>query len=265
MNPREDRTEAIDRESRRKYSGEKYNPQTIMKSATVKSGDDYFDLLTRRKVEILLPYVEGRRVLDLCCATGQTLFAIANRIAYGVGLDFSMPFLEASERERRASKYEHLRFACGNARQLPLRNESVDVVYSFASLYGIPRLGDTMREIGRVLVPKGIAVFDLGNLHSLNTLVCRAHKEIAPPCHVSLGTMRRAMSDAGLRIVEHRAFQMLPYWGSKPKALRPLLVPFWKRLAARTLRGRMLDEWIAKLPLARSLAFRHLFVCRKER
>ena len=39
--------------------------------------------------------------------------------------------------------------------------------------------------------------------------------------------------------------------------------PFFGARVPRRVGGRMLDEWVAGLPGVRSLAFRHLFVCRK--
>lgn len=67
----------------------------------------------------------------------------------------------------------------------------------------------------------------------------------------------------GLKIVEHRAFQLLPLWAGKPRWLWPLLHPVWKRLMSKRLAGRMLDEWISGKPLFRRFAFRQLLVCEK--
>jgi SAM-dependent methyltransferase len=119
-------------------------------------------------------------------------------------------------------------------------------------------------EISRVLEPGGIALFDMGNRCSLNEWVGRAHTETAAMCNLRVSEMRRMINEAGLEIVEHHALQILPFWGNKPKWLRPLLKPFWKNLFAKRIAGKMLDQWVCALPGFKHVAFRHFFICRKK-
>lgn len=106
-------------------------------------------------------------------------------------------------------------------------------------------------------------MLDLGASRSLNTVCCKAYPEIAPSFHIPRSRMRHILRSEGLEIVEHRAFQILPYWADRPAWLWPLLHPFWKRLMQRKVAGRMLDEWVSNLPLIRNFAFRHLIVAKK--
>ncbi len=76
--------------------------------------------------------------------------------------------------------------------------------------------------------------------------------------------MKRLLQAANLSIVDHRAFQILPLWGNRPKWLRPLLHPLWKRTLQKQVRGKMVDQWISNLPMMKNLAFRHIIVCRKQ-
>ena len=72
------------------------------------------------------------------------------------------------------------------------------------------------------------------------------------------------LSQNGLSVIEHRAFQILPLWADRPGWLWPLLHPKWKKLMAHRVRGRMIDEWISNLPGLKSLAFRHIIVAEKR-
>jgi hypothetical protein len=75
--------------------------------------------------------------------------------------------------------------------------------------------------------------------------------------------MRGILRKSKLRIVEHRAFQLLPLWGDRPRWLYPILAPFWNRLMRKRVRGKMIDEHISNISFLKLLAFRHIFVCEK--
>lgn len=248
--------------TRKKFSGQAYSPETICRQE-VKGSREYFDVLLALRMDLLRPYLRQARVLDLCCATGEHLLDLAPEMGAGIGLDFSHPFLRKALRRRSTLGCPSIQFAEGNARQLPFRDGAFDLVYSFSSLYLIPRAGEILQEVSRVLRPGGLCVLELGNLYSLNTLVCRARPDLAAPHHISVTEMKGLLARAPLRVIRHRAFQILPFWGRGPFWLKPLLHPAWKRLLQRRAGGRMLDEWISNLPGLRRLAFRHIFVCQK--
>jgi ubiquinone/menaquinone biosynthesis C-methylase UbiE len=65
-------------------------------------------------------------------------------------------------------------------------NSSFDLVYCFSSLYYIPKVGEVIHEVSRVLTFRGKCVVDFGNLYSLNTIVCNAYPDLAHPCHISV-------------------------------------------------------------------------------
>jgi len=249
-------------DARRKYSGAAYSPDEIMRAGRGPASD-YFAQLDRIKRDVAGRCARGRRTLDLCCATGDHLLHHSETLPVGVGVDFSLPFLERARTQARERERRNAFFLCANARRLPFPDASFGCVYSFSCLYHIPQLGEALREIGRVLEPGGAATFDLGNRRSLCTVVSRAHAETAAPHHVAVSEMGRLIREAGLEVVSHRAWQILPMWGAKPRWLRPLLHPVWKVLLERRAAGRMLDEWVCRIPGVGRLAFRHLFVCRK--
>lgn len=255
-------TKRIEAEARRKYSGAFYDPATLVRSPG-EAPEGYFDRLLALKIELVRRFGSGRRTLDLCCATGEHLVEVLDLVSEGFGLDFSMPLLERAVTRRSDDGNAQGLFLCGNARQLPLASGRFGLVYSFSSLYIVTRVEDCVAEIGRVLEPGGVAILEFGNLRSLNTLVCRAHSETSAPCHIGFERMGAMLRDCGFEILEHRAFQILPMWGEKPRWLRPLLGPWARGLMERVVGGKMVDEWICGLPLVKRLAFRHVFVCRR--
>jgi ubiquinone/menaquinone biosynthesis C-methylase UbiE len=260
--PRDIDASKIESENRAKYSGKTYSQDTICRVAAADSRD-YFDVLLHVRMSLVQSHADHARVLDLCCATGDHLLAFAGYVTQGVGIDFSHPFLEKANHTKNANGFTNVAFVEANAREVPIRDGCFDIVYCFSSLYCIPRVGEVINEVSRLLKAGGKCVLELGNLYSLNTIVCNAYPELAHPCHIPVWEMRRLLRGADLTILEHRAFQILPLWGDRPRWLRPLLKPVWKRILQKQVRGKMLDEWISNLPVLKNFAFRHIFLCQK--
>lgn len=254
---------AIERETREKYSGSFYQPDAICLDEEA-PGNDLFSRMLAAKMETVRAWLGDGPVLDLCCANGASLIGLASGERLCVGADFAVPALKHGDCERIRRAAPRLSFLAANARKLPFADNVFATVYCLASLYHIPQAGEAVAEIGRVLRPGGAAVLDFGNLHSLNTVVCNAYPEFAQPCHAKLSDIRCWVREAGLSVVQRRAFQIFPYWGEKPGWLRPLLRAGVKRAFERDINGRTLDERVSSLPLLNRLAFRHLWVCLKE-
>ncbi len=248
----------IEAATRRKYSGAVYQPETISKSV-VHNPSDYSARMLALKFELIRQYCLGDPLLDVCCSTGVHLEALSGGRRLAAGVDFSFPFL-AHARQRRGGA---MVLVCANARALPFRSASIGSAYALSSLYHIPDAGEVIAEISRVLRPGGRCVLDMGNSTSLNTIVCRAYPELAEPCHMPVETMRRMILGAGLRVLVHRRFQILPMWGDRPARLGWLLSPRLARVMTTMVAGKMLDEWISSLPGLRQFAFRHVLVCEK--
>lgn len=225
---------------------------------------EYFAKLAARRLGLVRARYTGGPVLDLCCGAGDYLLPAAGFVEDVTGVDFSPELLAAARRRIAKQGLANARCLAGNARALPLRDASVRLAFTFSSLYYIPRVEQVVAECARVLCPGGFAILEFGLRYSLNTIVCRAHPELAAPCHVPLRHVHGALRAAGLVAEADHAFQILPLWGDRPRWLRPLLHPLWKRILGAQLRGRMLDEWISGCRGLRRLAFRHIVVCRKR-
>ena len=228
------------------------------------NSQEYVDRLLADKLETVRRHTRPGLLVDLCCATGEHLFALENVSTDCLGIDFSRPFIQKALEEAQGRALTHIRFEVGDAKSLALADASVATLYSFSALYAIPGIERVFSEVGRVMMPGGRCVLDLGNSRSLNSYCVRAYTELPPTFHLTISEMKRLCEVNNLHIVEHRRFQLLPLWADRPRWLWPLLHPVWKRIMSRRIRGRMLDEWLCRLPVLRNFAFRHILVCEKK-
>ena len=101
--------------------------------------------------------VEGARVLDVACGTGDLALALASAGAASVvGLDFCRPMLEIARRKA-AVESRPLPFVEGDALRLPFADESFDVVTIAFGLRNLAGVEEGLRELLRVLRPGGRA------------------------------------------------------------------------------------------------------------
>lgn len=228
----------------------------------------YDRALVRMRFAALERYGTGKDVLDLCCGTGSYLIPMLGRLRSAVGVDVSEKMLAGFWAALGDAAPAHLRIFEADAATLPLDDASIDFVWSFASLYYVPNVAGALQEVGRVLRPGGYAALELGNLHSIATMICHVfhrHRGWARPYHIPYRTMLALLRDAGLDIVEARAFQTLPMFGVPRRYwfLAPMTSARWKSLLGISVRGRMLDDWMGSSWPLRYIAFRHWFLVRK--
>lgn len=253
----------LERDTLVKYSDEQiYNPQTISRSL-LDVGQDYGSRLLWEKATTLLRYIEGKRVLDLGCGNGRHLSEIADRVATGIGVDFSLPFIRQARKTFNPGGNVH--WVVSDGRRIPIAPATIDTIFSFAAIYNVDDIGALYAEVANILAPGGVAVLEVGNARSISSMVARqkCYADIAQHSSRTLPEHLRALKENGFAILEMRSFQLLPMWGDPPRGLRWMRSPRLERLMLKTVGGRMVDEWLSGLPLLRSLAFRHLIVCRK--
>ena len=111
------------------------------------------DVRWRRKAVRLLDPQPGWRVLDLATGTGDFAFETASRVPARVtGVDLSVPMLRVGLRKRGNSPVDLL---CGDAEDLPFREETFDGLTIGFGIRNVARLGAGLREMCRVLKTGG--------------------------------------------------------------------------------------------------------------
>jgi demethylmenaquinone methyltransferase / 2-methoxy-6-polyprenyl-1,4-benzoquinol methylase len=103
--------------------------------------------------ELQTSLVEGARVLDVACGTGDLSLALARAgRARVVGLDFCRPMLEVAR-----AKSARVPFVEGDALRLPFAAESFDAVTIAFGLRNLAGVAEGLAELRRVLKPGGRA------------------------------------------------------------------------------------------------------------
>lgn len=107
----------------------------------------------------LLGDVRGLHVLDLGCGTGADSTLLASRGARVTSMDISPDLLELAQRRALLDGVAgSITTTVGSTHQIPLPDESVDVVFGDAILHHVD-LQLTAAEVYRVLKPGGRAIF----------------------------------------------------------------------------------------------------------
>ena len=107
-----------------------------------------------REIELVLALLQPfQRALDLGCGTGRLTQILAQR-GSTIGLDASRAMLEEAQRENR------LALAQGDAFELPFADASFDAVAALRVVFHFADVEALLRQIARVVAPRGVFVFD---------------------------------------------------------------------------------------------------------
>ncbi len=131
--------------------------------ATIADRDDLITVLLsygqdrrwKRQLADLAGSVQGRRVLDLACGTGDIAFAFSARGAAVTGLDLTHRMLQIA-RARAATAGRSALFVTGDMLALPFADAGFDMVTLGYGLRNVPEQLPAIREIRRVLKPGGV-------------------------------------------------------------------------------------------------------------
>lgn len=106
----------------------------------------------------LLGDASGKTVLDYGCGAGVNSVLIARHGGEVIGVDISPDLLEFAEKRMKVHKHDKYEFKVGSAHDLPLKDESVDIVFGMAILHHLD-LSLASKEVFRVLKKDGRAIF----------------------------------------------------------------------------------------------------------
>jgi len=127
--------------------------------------------------DIRLPAGNGAILLDIGCNWGRWSIAAARKGYRTIGIDPSLGAVLAAKRLA-AKMGLPCRFVVGDARFLPLRPQSVDVVFSYSVIQHFSRedASSAIREVGRVLRQGGRSLIQMPTVFGLRCLYHQARR-----------------------------------------------------------------------------------------
>ena len=108
--------------------------------------------------------LDGKHILELGCGSAEITRNIATS-----GINRKITALDvdelAHEKNLQIKDLPNVSFGLSGAQEIPLDDDSVDVVFMFKSLHHVPLefMDQALREVRRVLKPCGIAFFACGD------------------------------------------------------------------------------------------------------
>ena len=162
----------------------------------------------------------GRRVLDLGCAGGFMAEAMAARGAAVTGIDPAGQAVAAARAQSQASG-SGIAYLAGVGEQLPFQSASFDTVVCVDVLEHVRDLAAVIAEVGRVLEPGGLFLFDTINRTPLAALAVvtiaeRVLRLLPEGAHQSTGFIR---PDELTTILQRQGFSVGRMTGLGPRGL----------------------------------------------
>ena len=178
------------------------------------------------------------RVVDLGCGWGTFGFALAERVAEVVGVDFSERSIDFCRRRLGTAPHANLRFVCADAGATGLPESAYDLVLAadlFEHLYPDDS-ARVAREAFRLLRPGGrFATWTPHRGHVLEVLKNRnivLKRDVTHVDYKSMADMKRLLSDAGFTIERaYYAESHVPGLRLVERLLQPVVPLLRRRIA----------------------------------
>lgn len=127
----------------------KYNRYKFKSGAELIKGEkpDFLQLLVKNIDKNMV-------ALDLGCGSGELTIQLARHCKKVFGIDCFAQYIKTANRDKKSKKITNVSFKVGDARKLPFKNKSFDLVYS--SRGPLSAGAGFFKEASRVLKPGGL-------------------------------------------------------------------------------------------------------------
>jgi SAM-dependent methyltransferase len=190
-----------------------------------------------RRYQWVLTFAQGKDVLEVACGTGQGAGLLASVARSFLASDTSEAMLERA----RGHYGDRVRFLHFDAQDIPLPDESLDLVVVCEALYYLPNVARFFRSVRRVLRPGGAL------------LVVTANKDLfdfnpSPYSHLYLGVMelQQALSSLGFAC---------EFFGDTPLAEASAVQRTLRPVKALVARSGLMPKTMAGKKLLKRLVF----------
>ena len=180
----------------------------------------------------LLGDVRGKTILEYGCGSGANTLALARRGAYVIAIDISWDLIRVARQRLLVNGITSgVDLLVGSAHELPLPDESIDIVFGIAILHHLD-LALSAREVKRVLVKKGRAIFqepmrDSKMLKLIRSLIPYQAADVSP-FERPLTTIELMEFAKGCSSYHYRAFRL-------PHSNLIRLIPGLRRFTQRSI------------------------------
>lgn len=151
--------------------------------------------------------LDGKHILELGCGSAEITRNIASS-----GANRKVTALEVDEiahdKNLQITDLPNVTFALAGAQEIPLQDESVDVVFMFKSLHHVPLelMEPSMREVRRVLKPGGLAYISEPVFAGDFNEVLRLFHDEKKVRQAAFDTVKKAVDDGLFTLVEETFF-----------------------------------------------------------
>ena len=151
--------------------------------------------------------LDGKHILELGCGSAEITRNIATS-----GINRKITALEvdeiAHEKNLQITDLPNVYFSLSGAQEIPLDDESVDVVFMFKSLHHVPLdlMEQSMREIRRVLQPGGLIYISEPVLAGDFNEILRLFHDEEKVRQTAFNTIEKAVDEGLFELVEERFF-----------------------------------------------------------
>jgi ubiquinone/menaquinone biosynthesis C-methylase UbiE len=151
--------------------------------------------------------LDGKHILELGCGSAEITRNIAS-----AGTGRKITALEVDEiahgKNLQITDLPNVSFDLAGAQDIPLEDETVDVVLMFKSLHHVPvdLMDDAMREISRVLKPGGVAYISEPVFAGAFNEILRLFHDESQVRAAAFDTIKKAVDEGVFELVEETFF-----------------------------------------------------------